>query len=87
MLRAGLGPEDWDQRVLFDYGMCAETEGALELARDTFRRVERVETLATSTGESHPSTSHAVLARLHLARVLVRLGKRSEARGAYEDFL
>ncbi|MGO9708552.1 MAG: protein kinase domain-containing protein [Polyangiaceae bacterium] len=87
VLRAGLGPEDWDQRVLFDYGMCAETEGALELARDTFRRVERVETLATSTGESHPSTSHAVLARLHLARVLVRLGKRSEARGAYEDFL
>ena len=34
-----------------------------------------------------PSTSHAVLARLHLARVLARLGHKDDAEAAYADFL
>ncbi len=86
VLRAGRASEEMNPRSLFAFGVCAENEGKLDLARDTFLTVERVLT-GTTDATSWTSTSHAVLARLHLARVLARLGQRDEATTAYADFL
>jgi hypothetical protein len=74
------------QRWLYDFAVCAEREGALELARDAFQRAAGVATQTTHVGMTL-STADGVLARLHLARVLARLGKKAEARAAYDDFL
>jgi hypothetical protein len=86
VLSLGLTANEIDQRLLYDFGICAEKTGAWSLARDSFERASVVSTITTN-GLTISSTAQAVLARFHLARAFTKLGKKSLARAAYRDFL
>jgi hypothetical protein len=86
VVRAGMLPDDSDMGSLYEFGVAAEEEGALSLARDALEKVREVHVLSIdSTSSVTPYCE--VLARFHLGRVLERMGKKSEARAQYDDFL
>ena len=87
VVQAGRSASELSARSLYRFGVCAEKEGALELARDAFEQLRRVRTWATHPPPHLSSTVHSILARYHLARVLSRLGKPAEARHQLESFL
>jgi tetratricopeptide (TPR) repeat protein len=86
VVRLGLAPDERRVRSIFQLGVCAESEGKLELARDAFARVRPLRTMTLSTSEA-PATAYSVLASYQLGRVLSRLGRPVEARAAYAEFM
>jgi len=72
---------------LFQFGVCAETEGALALAASAFVRIRQVRLVSIGVGSSWSTAYPAILGRYHHARVLERQGKPAEAKAEYEDFL
>jgi len=85
VVKAGLSSVERRPDSMYDFALCAETTGALQLARDSFERIARVRTAAdSSTIDASPY--HAILARYHLGRVLARMGRVEQARTQLEDF-
>ena len=78
VLRAGLNAEEPDTVLLFDFGLCAEREGANTLASSVFEQIEKGRIT---------SFFHWVLATYHRAAVLEHMNRRADARAAYERFL
>ncbi len=77
--RVGISAGEDNTRSLFYFGVCAEREGSLKLAEDTFRGLRGL--------YGSRSAFHSVLARFHLGRVLDRQGQKDAARAEYRDFL
>jgi tetratricopeptide (TPR) repeat protein len=86
VVRLGLAPDERRVRSIFQLGICAESEGKLELARDAFARARPLRTMTLSTSEA-PATAYSVLASYELGRVFVRLARPVEARAAYSEFM
>ena len=78
VLRAGQSSDERDTVSLFDFGLCAQREGALQLAQTVFEQIENGRTT---------SYFHWVLASYHRAEVLERMNRPAEARTAYQQFL
>ena len=86
VVQAGLSAEERSARSLRRFGVCAEQEGALVLAKTALERASRIRT-RLENGTFIASTFDAILARFHLARVLGRLGRPAEASQLYSSFL
>jgi tetratricopeptide (TPR) repeat protein len=87
VVQAGASPQEPTSRAVYQLGICAEREGALPLARDAFR-------LANSTGLDEVEGGlisgdplWAMRARLHLGKVLARMGDSEGARALLDRFV
>jgi hypothetical protein len=85
VVRAGLSADEMRTDSLYRFGLCAETEKALQLARDSFERIVRVRTAAYGDTIA-ASPYHSILARYHLGRVLARMGRNQQASEQLQDF-
>ena len=86
VLRAGLGANERSTRSIYRFAACAEAEGALDLAVEAYRRAAVIIALSLSTTNGF-APDLAVLAHFRLGHVLEQMGKKAEARAAYERFL
>jgi serine/threonine protein kinase/tetratricopeptide (TPR) repeat protein len=84
VVQAGLASSEQSAGSLLAFARCAVAQGELDLAE---RAIRRATLLSVSFVGPQASPYHAILARLELARVLVRTGDREGARTAYDAFL
>ena len=86
VVHAGLASAEQDARALYQFGLCAESEGKLELAKAALDRIRQIRLYGIGI-DSTPTPYFSMLGRFHIARILERLGRAAEAKAAYSDFL
>jgi len=86
VIAAGVRAVEADSRSAFAFAACAEAEGELSLANDTFASLREIHLNSIDpTNELSPFVW--ISARFRHARVLERLGRTDEARLEYQSYL